>query len=87
MRTDSAIKMKTIVDDVAPVLKAAGFRKRRHSFNRSVGGQLTHVIDFQMGAFQPPGTEEIIGLRPDLYGNSRSTPGSSRPTCGSTRIR
>jgi hypothetical protein len=29
---------------------------------------IVHVINFQMGPFNPPGTVEIPGLRPNLYG-------------------
>lgn len=53
MATPSADAMGHIVALVAPTLKAAGFRKRRNAFNRSVAGQLVHVIDFQMGTYLP----------------------------------
>jgi hypothetical protein len=47
--------LAAIVAIVAPMLKAAGFRKRRHSFNRSVADGMTHVIGFQAGRSDPPG--------------------------------
>lgn len=57
--------MQAVVASIAPAMKQAGFRKRRHAFNRSVG-PLTHVLSFQMGAFDPSGVE--TPFRPDLYG-------------------
>jgi hypothetical protein len=60
--------MAAVVRHVAPVMKAHGFRKRRHSFNRSAEDGIVHHLSFQMGAFDPPGTVEIPGLRPNLYG-------------------
>lgn len=61
--------MAAIVSTVAPMMKAAGYRKRRHTFNRACGDDgFTQVLTFQMGAFDPPGTVEIPGLRPNLYG-------------------
>ncbi len=61
--------MAAIVASIAPSMKAAGFRKRRHTFNRRVGDDgFVQMLNFQMGAFDPPGTVEIPGLRPNLYG-------------------
>jgi Domain of unknown function (DUF4304) len=60
--------MKAIVAQVPPVLKAAGFRKQRHAFDRTVEPGLVHVVHFQMGPYDPPGTVEIPGLRYNLYG-------------------
>jgi len=47
--------MKDVVRSVTPLLKRAGFRKRRHTFNRTPEPGLVHVLNFQMGAFNPPG--------------------------------
>jgi hypothetical protein len=47
--------MKDVVSGVAPLLKRAGFRKRRHAFNRTPEPGLVHVLNFQMGPFDPPG--------------------------------
>lgn len=68
--------MSRVVADVAPLLKVAGFRKRRHTFNRSPEPGLVQVVNFQMGAFEPPGpgsefhrtARESIGLAGNLYG-------------------
>ncbi len=50
-------------------MKAEGYRKRRHNFSRlSASDGFVQMLGFQMGAFDPPGTVEIPGLRPDLYG-------------------
>jgi hypothetical protein len=38
--------MRAIVDNQAPLLKAAGFKKRRHCFNRLAGDGLVHVVYF-----------------------------------------
>jgi hypothetical protein len=60
--------MSRIVRAFAPMFKAAGFRKRRHSFNREAEDGIVHVVSFQMGPYDPPGTVEIPGLRENLYG-------------------
>jgi Domain of unknown function (DUF4304) len=60
--------MAATVRHVAPVTRGHGFRKRRHSFNRAALDGIVHHLSFQMGAFDPPGTVEIPGLRPNLYG-------------------
>jgi hypothetical protein len=60
--------MAEMVSTIAPALQAEGFRKRRHAFNRAAGDGIVHVIHFQMGAFQPPGTPEIPYWRPSRYG-------------------
>jgi hypothetical protein len=68
--------MKEVVAQAAPLLKAAGFRKRRHSFNRTTEPGLVQVVFFWMGPFDPPGpgseknraAKEAMGLRTDYYG-------------------
>jgi uncharacterized protein DUF4304 len=51
-----------------PLLRQTGFRKSNRTYNRTTADGLTHVIDFQMGRFDPPGTTYIPGLRENLYG-------------------
>lgn len=68
MPTEEASHMAEIVGTVAPAFKEREFRKQRHAFNRSASDTVTHAVDFQMGPFDPPGTVEIPGLRPNLYG-------------------
>jgi hypothetical protein len=45
--------MKAVVAYVAPLMKEHRFKKRRHSFNRPTDDGLVHVLDFQMGAYEP----------------------------------
>jgi hypothetical protein len=68
MVTSASLAMKAVVEDVRPVLRAAGFRKRAHTFNRTVEPGLVHVVTFRMGPFDPPGLVEIPGVRENLYG-------------------
>ena len=63
-----AIAMAEIVKVVQPSLKSVGYRKSGNRFNRTTEPGIVQVISFQMGAFDPPGTVEIPGLRPNLYG-------------------
>jgi hypothetical protein len=51
-----------------PMLRQFGFRKHGRIYNRSTADGLTHVIGFQMGRSDPPGTIYIPGLRENLYG-------------------
>ncbi len=51
-----------------PFLKEHGFRMQARTCNRATADGLTHVINFQMGRFDPPGTVEIPGFRRKLYG-------------------
>ena len=66
--TSFADAMAAFVRTIHPDLKRAGFRKRRHTFNRSVEDGVVQVVNFQMGPKLPPGTEPIPRLRPDLHG-------------------
>lgn len=70
LRTAStfAASMTQVVALAVSPLKAAGFRKRRNSFNRPLERGMTHVLNFQMGPFEPPGTEEIPPFRVNLHG-------------------
>ena len=60
--------MSNIVAPLVPLFKYRGYRKRAHAFNRTVTDGLIHVVSFQMGPYDPPGTVEIPGLRSNLYG-------------------
>src|SRR3954452_24009993 len=73
----AADAMKEVVATVVPLVKRAGFKKRRHTFNRTPERGLVHVINFQMGPFTPPGPgseahatgSEALGIiDSDLYG-------------------
>ena len=50
MTTEPAKAMASVVSTIAPLLKAAGFRKRRHGFNRAMSDSLVQVVNFQMGS-------------------------------------
>ena len=63
--------MATIVRACAPLLHGAGFKKRRHAFNRATSDGLVHVVNFWMAPFEPPAWTEVPGLRERLYGNFR----------------
>ena len=63
--------MARIVGLLAPRLKGAGFRKRRHTFNRRTGDGLVHVLVFWMAPKQPPAWTEAPGLRVRLFGSFR----------------
>jgi DhnA family fructose-bisphosphate aldolase class Ia len=39
--------MQQVVSEVAPALGAAGFRKRRNTFNRAAETGMMHVVSFQ----------------------------------------
>jgi hypothetical protein len=60
--------MRAVVDLLAPVLKHAGFRKQRHTFNREAAPGLIHVVNFQMGPYEVGDHPEIPGFRDNLYG-------------------
>ena len=66
--TEYADAMKNVVAGLHAELKAAGFRKRRHTFNRSVEDGVVQVVNFQMGSKLPPGAEPVPPIRLDLYG-------------------
>jgi len=54
--------------ELRPFLQQMGFRARGRTFNRSTKDGLTHVVNIQMGASDPPGTTYIPGLRENLHG-------------------
>jgi hypothetical protein len=62
---------KTIGTALGVHLKAAGFRKRANSFNRSAQDGLVHHVSIQLGAYDPSGIHAVPGLIPDLYGRFR----------------
>ncbi len=53
------------------ILKAAGFRKRANSFNRSANDGLVHHVSVQLGSYDPSGKHAIPGLVANLYGRYR----------------
>ena len=67
-KSEFAKQVDEIQSQLTPFLKENGFRKRGRTFNRTSSDGLISVINFQMGAFDPPGTTYIPGLRENLYG-------------------
>lgn len=68
-KTEFAKQVDGIQSLLTPFLKENGFRKRGRTYNRTSSDGLVSVINFQMGAFDPPGTTYIPGLRENLYGS------------------
>ncbi|MBF5080789.1 DUF4304 domain-containing protein [Quadrisphaera sp. INWT6] len=66
--TPEADAMREVVAHVHPALTAAGFRKRRHTFNRTVQPGLVHVIKYQLAPADPAGVEEVPGVHMNLQG-------------------
>lgn len=63
-----ATAVDAIQAQLSPMLKAAGYRVRRRTYNRVTEDGLTQVVSLQMGASDPPGTTYIPGLRENLHG-------------------
>src|SRR5690242_5893081 len=62
--TERADAMRTVADAVAPDFKAAGFRKRRYTFNRAARSGVVQVVNFQMERYVvPPGWPPPPGLQ------------------------
>jgi hypothetical protein len=71
MVTPEAGRMAEIVKANASLLREAGFKKRRHSFNRVSNAGLVHVVNFWQHPKEPPAWTEVPGLRERLYGTFR----------------
>lgn len=67
-KSEFSVQVDEIQRAVAPLFKSQGFRKRGRTYNRLTGDELVHVVNFQMGAFNPPGTTYFPGLRENLHG-------------------
>jgi hypothetical protein len=63
--------MAEVVQACAGILRDAGFKKRRHSFNRRTAAGLTHVVNFWQHPKEPPAWTEVPGLRERRYGTFR----------------
>jgi hypothetical protein len=50
------------------LLKEHGYKVRGRTFNRTTSDGLTQVVNFQMGASDPPGTTYFPGLKENLHG-------------------
>jgi len=63
--------MAEVVKANATVLRSAGFKKRRHCFNRVTSAGLVHVVYFWQHPKEPPAWTEVPGLRERRYGTFR----------------
>lgn len=63
--------MTAVVACQAALLKSAGFKRRRHSFNRPAHDGVVHVVYFWQAPKEPPAWTEVPGLRERLYGTFR----------------
>lgn len=71
MSTPEASRMADVVRANAGLLREAGFKKRRHCFNRRTASGLIHVVNFWQHPKEPPAWTEVPGLRKRLYGTFR----------------
>ena len=67
-KSDFAVTLDSIQEQLTPLLKNRRFRVRGRTFNRITTDGLTQVLNVQMGSFDPPGTTYHPGLRENLYG-------------------
>lgn len=67
-RSDYVRCLERLQTHLRPLLKEHGFRGRGRTHNRATPDGLTLVVNFQMGASDPPGTTYVPGLRENLYG-------------------
>jgi Domain of unknown function (DUF4304) len=67
-KTVQAEQMDAVATALRPFFKERGFRAEKRTFNRRTSDGLTHVLQFQMGRFDPPGTNFIPVLRENMYG-------------------
>lgn len=63
--------MAEVVKASAGLLRDAGFKKRRHCFNRETDAGLIHVVNFWQHPKEPPAWTEVPGLRERRYGTFR----------------
>ena len=71
MPTAEATRMAEVVKASASLLREAGFKKRRHCFNRVTAAGLVHVVNFWQHPKEPPAWTEVPGLRERRYGTFR----------------
>lgn len=61
--------MDDLQEKLRPFLREHGFRSQARTCNRTTSDGLIHVINFQMGRFDPPGTNFIPWFRENRYGS------------------
>lgn len=67
-KSDFAKSLDRLQASLRPKLKELGFVVRGRTFNCKTTDGLTQVVQFQMGSFDPPGTNYIPAFNQDLYG-------------------
>jgi hypothetical protein len=67
-RSKAAEEMDELQEQLRPLLEEHGFRMRSRTCNRATFDGLIHVINFQMGRFDPPGTSYVPWFRKNRYG-------------------
>ena len=66
-KSEATQAMDDLQASIRPFLKELGWRARSRAFNRITSDGLTQAIEFQLGRFDPPGTQ-YVGFRRNLYG-------------------
>ncbi len=61
-------KMDSVISCVSPLLRELKYKKRGHTYNRTIQPGLIHVINFQMGKYEGENYQEIPPYRVNLYG-------------------
>lgn len=67
-KSEFAVAVDQIQQELSPFFKSRGFRRRWRTFNAATSDELTWVVGLQMGPSDPPGTTYIPGLRENLHG-------------------
>jgi hypothetical protein len=67
-KSESVAALDELQSQLRSFFQPLAFRRHGRTYNQLTGDGLTAVIHFQSGAFDPPGTLEIPGLRENLYG-------------------
>jgi hypothetical protein len=67
-KSEPGREMGDLQKKLNPVFKERHFRRRARTYNRTTANGLIHVVNFQMGRFDPPGTVSIPGFRENVYG-------------------
>lgn len=60
--------LDSIQNNISPLFKKEGFKKKGRTYNKQVEDGLVHVINFQMGEFPLGDSYVVPGLRENLYG-------------------
>lgn len=64
----SSDRIRIVENEVHAALKPLGYKKKARTWNRTAEPGVVHVIQMQLGRFDPPGTVEIPGVRENMHG-------------------